>query len=215
MEDVYRLLENANLVFWDFDGVIKDSVVVKADAFEKLFLPYGQNIATRVRKHHEANGGMSRFEKLPIYLHWAGEKDSEENVNRFCNDFSSLVMREVVDSPWVPGVREFLQSHYQEKKFFLITATPHNEIVQILSELKVDHFFQQIFGAPTEKSVAITEVLKDYDHISRQRALMIGDSTGDYRAAKENDISFLLRRTEFNKSLQESIFSPMFDTLTT
>ena len=45
-------------IFWDFDGVIKDSMTVKSDAFEQLFLPFGENIAKKVRTHHEANGGI-------------------------------------------------------------------------------------------------------------------------------------------------------------
>ena len=30
---------NARVIFWDFDGVIKDSVPVKTEAFRKIFLP--------------------------------------------------------------------------------------------------------------------------------------------------------------------------------
>ena len=55
-------------VFLDFDGVIKDSVGGKSDAFEKLFLPFGTGISKKVRLHHEDNEGVSRFDKLPLYL---------------------------------------------------------------------------------------------------------------------------------------------------
>ena len=67
------IIKCASIVFWDFDGVIKDSVEVKAAAFERLFLPYGAEIARRVRQHHEAHGGMSRFDKVPLYLAWVME----------------------------------------------------------------------------------------------------------------------------------------------
>ena len=46
---------------------------MKADAFEQLFSPFGIELAKEVRKHHEKNGGISRYEKIPIYLNWASE----------------------------------------------------------------------------------------------------------------------------------------------
>ena len=56
------------IIFWDFDGVIKDSVQIKSKAFGNLFAQFGNIISKRVIEHHESNGGMSRFEKIPIYL---------------------------------------------------------------------------------------------------------------------------------------------------
>ncbi len=49
------MLKEIQSVFIDFDGVIKDSVEAKSDVFEQIFLPFGNNIAKRVRSHHEAN----------------------------------------------------------------------------------------------------------------------------------------------------------------
>jgi|TARA_Y100000310_G_C20511448_1_gene729077 beta-phosphoglucomutase-like phosphatase (HAD superfamily) len=39
-----NFFNKAKVIFWDFDGVIKDSVNVKTRAFEKLFLPFGENV---------------------------------------------------------------------------------------------------------------------------------------------------------------------------
>ena len=33
------------MVIWDFDGVIKESIVIKSNAFEKLFQPFGEKIS--------------------------------------------------------------------------------------------------------------------------------------------------------------------------
>ncbi len=49
-------------IFFDFDGVIADSLDVKTNAFYRMYEPYGKDIAESVAKHHIANGGMSRFE---------------------------------------------------------------------------------------------------------------------------------------------------------
>ena len=124
--NVDEVLGASTLIFWDFDGVIKDSVNVKTEAYTSLFLPYGHEVATRVRQHHEVNGGVSRFDKIPLYLLWAGELATPERIDEFCTRFSLLVLQKVIDSPWVPGVREYLLLNSGIQYFVLVTATPQD-----------------------------------------------------------------------------------------
>ena len=114
----FNLVKKASTIFWDFDGVIKDSVSVKSDAFELLFLPFGDEVAKKVKKHHEENGGMSRYDKLPIYLNWAGEVSSKDLICKFEQKFSQLVKKQVIKSPWVAGVLEYLQIYCKKQIFF-------------------------------------------------------------------------------------------------
>ena len=67
-----NLLNNKRYIFWDFDGVIKDSVEIKSNAYEDLFLQWGELVSDKVRDHHRLNGGMSRFDKIPLYLRKLG-----------------------------------------------------------------------------------------------------------------------------------------------
>lgn len=205
-------LVQMQLVFWDFDGVIKDSVEVKTIGFEQLFMPYGQEVADRVRLHHEAHGGMSRFDKMPIYLGWAGECVSAENIKLFCDKFSALVMQAVTDAPWVPGVLEYLLQNHARQYFVLITATPQTEIEQILSELGIVHCFREVYGAPAPKAKAIRSVLQQLK-CQPEQALMVGDSENDLDAANANQVAFLLRRTTLNQSLQNRHTGPSFQGL--
>ena len=207
-----RALESATLIFWDFDGVIKDSVNVKTAAYETLFLSYGHDIARRVRQHHEANGGVSRFDKIPLYLEWAGQSSSPEQIKKCCQQFSQAVVQAVIDSPWVPGIREYLLKHYMDKYFVLVTATPQDEIEKILRSLKLSHCFKEIFGAPTKKDRAIKDLLERLKYLPHEAA-MIGDSESDLLAAKANGVPFLLRRTPLNGGLQAIYQGPMFDDL--
>ena len=39
-----KYLESAKTVFWDFDGVIKDSVEIKSIAFGQLFIEFGGDV---------------------------------------------------------------------------------------------------------------------------------------------------------------------------
>jgi phosphoglycolate phosphatase-like HAD superfamily hydrolase len=195
------MLRRYATLFWDFDGVIKDSVAVKSDAYERLFTPFGPEAATRVREHHERNGGMSRFEKLPLYLRWAGSEASEAEVSRYCELFSAAVRQAVIDSPWVPGAREYLQANHARQCLFLVTGTPQAEIEDILMALDLTACFREVHGAPTSKSDAIELVLARWN-CPRANSLLIGDSDSDYAAASTAGVEFLLRRTALNQQLQ-------------
>lgn len=208
-----KLLWNAAVVFWDFDGVVKDSVAVKSDAFERLFQRYGDAVAARVRAHHEAHGGISRYEKIPIYLRWAGESADPEQVQHFCDEFAGLVRQAVVDSPWVPGAREYLLEHSAVKRFVLLSATPHEEIVSIIATLGIQHCFREVHGAPAPKASSIEGVLDRWG-CEPGCALMIGDADADLAAARATGVPFLLRCTPLNGTLQSMHRGPMFDDFT-
>ena len=198
------IFKKIKYIFFDFDGVIKESVEIKTDAFEQLFLPFGMDIARKIREHHEENGGISRFEKLPIYLDWAGQYLSKQLISEYSEKFSWLVKQKVIDAPWVPGVLSYLQNNYKKQQFFLVTATPQQEIEYIICQLKIEKYFRQVVGSPIGKIEAVNMLLNRYN-IDLNQAVMVGDSSSDYDAAKQNLISFILRKTKFNKNLQERL----------
>jgi phosphoglycolate phosphatase-like HAD superfamily hydrolase len=200
----FDVIQNVKTIFWDFDGVIKDSVEVKSDAFEQLFLPFGKKVAKKVRIHHEANGGVSRFDKLPIYLKWADQELSKQLINKYVDKFSVLVKQKVIESDWVDGVLEYLQNHYNRQQFFIVTATPQQEIEDILTSLKIRHFFKGVVGSPTKKDEAIRIIMEKYSILS-ESSIMIGDSSSDYYASKINGTPFVLRRTKLNEKLQSEL----------
>jgi phosphoglycolate phosphatase-like HAD superfamily hydrolase len=208
------LVKEYKILFWDFDGVIKESISAKADAFERLFACFGSTVANRVRQHHEAHGGLSRYEKIPLYLRWAGEPVTEAKVDEFCRRFSEHALQAVIDSPWVPGVREYIDTQWQRQRFVLLTATPCEEMMQVLRAVSLLEHFREVHGAPTAKAAAIADVLERWG-CAPADALVIGDSDTDLDAAEANCVPFLLRRTAYNSGLQRRFCGPTFDNLTT
>ena len=190
----------SKLYFWDFDGVIKDSVDVKTQAYFQLFEPFGLDVAERVRQHHEDNGGISRFDKLPIYLQWAGLKPSKIKVDEYCERFSQQVLQGVIDSPWVEGVEQYLRNNARRQIFVLVSATPQDELERILHALDLTKCFADVYGAPTRKQDAIrnTLLVRGIDAID---SLMIGDAQADLDAAIANQVPFLLRRHNSNNKV--------------
>ena len=194
---VSELVRNFILIFWDFDGVIKGSVDIKTEAFVTLFLPYGNDVAVKVRMHHEANGGMSRFKKIPLYLQWSDIEPTEELISEFSKKFSRIVTASVIEAPWVNGAEEFLRNNKYNQTFILVSATPQVELEIILQELDLDHVFSSVFGSPISKGDAICNTLSNLG-IASSDALMIGDASADKEAADENNVAFLLRRHNSN-----------------
>jgi phosphoglycolate phosphatase-like HAD superfamily hydrolase len=194
-------------LIWDFDGVIKESIEVKTEAFARLFAPFGTETVERVRAHHRRNGGLSRFEKIPLYLQWAGIAASPCEVQRYCAAFADAVRTAVIDADWVPGAQEYLQANQARQRLALVTATPQQEIEEIASALGIAACFQRICGAPLPKPDAV-ETLRERWCCARGDVLMIGDSESDHAAALGAGVDFLLRRTPFNRALQQSYHGP-------
>lgn len=190
-------LKSFKAVFWDFDGVIKDSVDVKTQAYFQLFEPFGSAVAERVREHHEAHGGMSRFDKLPLYLQWADTEPTEAKVSEHCEQFSQRVMQGVIDAPWVAGVERYLRRNSYQQTFVLVSATPQDELEHILSTLDLTNCFAEVYGAPIRKQDAIRKTLI-VRGLDVRDCLMIGDAQADMDAAAANQMPFLLRRHSSN-----------------
>ncbi|MDF3820143.1 HAD hydrolase-like protein [Leptospira sp. 96542] len=186
------MFKKYKIIFWDFDGVIKDSVFVKTKAYLNLFPSLSTDLREKIEKHHLRFGGISRMTKIPLYLEWVGLPTDEFTVKSYCEKFSELVLDAVINSTWIDGVQEVLDSKAMDQIYVLVTGTPQDEIEVILKELKLIEKFDYIFGSPAEKSKAIESVLLERS-FPRYECLMIGDSQTDYEAAKIVGIDFLLR----------------------
>jgi len=195
-------------IFWDFDGVIKDSMPAKAKAFYDLFLPFGEEIASKALEHHRQNGGMSRLVKIPLYYEvFLGRKAAEEELAKAMERFAELSWEATLQSPYVPGAYEYLRDHHRDQAFYVVTGTPESEILESCRKLGIAEFFQGIYGAPREKEEIIASLIREQG-LARSGCLMIGDARMDRKAALANGIDFLLRETEENLPLFQDYPGP-------
>ncbi|MBL6693285.1 MAG: HAD family hydrolase [SAR86 cluster bacterium] len=187
-------LKNYHIFFWDFDGVIKRSNQIKVDAFKQLFKD--SDCVDKIIEHHIQNQGISRYEKIPLYLMISGRDTSKPNVAKYIQEFSDIVVDKVVHSDWIPGVLQFLEKT-SAKVNIIVTGTPQNEIEMILQQLKLDKQFDYIYGAPHNKTDSIKNIISSND-ICIKKMIMIGDSMEDFNAAVKNQIDFMLIENEYN-----------------
>jgi len=187
-------------IIFDFDGVIAESVQVKTDAFVSIYEQYGDNIVKKIIEHHEANGGMSRYKKIKLYHEsFLNKAITNEEIEQLADKFSKLVVKKVIDSPYVPGVIEYIQKCYKKYKLFISTGTPTEEMIKILEGRKIAQYFTRVFGSPEAKTIHLHNILSKYD-LQPEELIFYGDSNTDLEAAKSKNIAFVFRLHALNQN---------------
>lgn len=192
---------NIKNIFFDFDGVIAESVSAKTDAFEEMYLPYGKDIAVKVVEYHKLHGGVSRYEKFK-YFHkeFLNEEINQEKVDEFAIQFSNLVLDKVINSDEVLGANYFIKKYHKQLNFWIITGTPTPEIEIITEKRNLSKYFKGIHGSPQNKRYW-TEYLLEKHHLKREETLFLGDATTDQDAAEFSNLNFALRINKENKEI--------------
>ena len=169
--------------FFDFDGVLADSVEVKTRAFAKLFEPHGVEIVERVIDHHRRHGGMTRVDKFDHYYRkYLGTTLNDKEMADLCRRFAELVVDEVVAAPEILGAGEFLKRWSSRLDCFVISAAPEEEIREIVKCRGMTGYFKEVLGAPTEKKTNLQSLLDKYA-LNPTKCCFFGDAESDYQAA--------------------------------
>jgi beta-phosphoglucomutase-like phosphatase (HAD superfamily) len=189
--------------FFDFDGVIVDSLDIKTQAFGGLFKKYGRNISRKVMEYHRNNGGVSRYEKFKYYYKNLLNKNINQKIIRGLDrKYSHLVFRKVVSAPFVKGALNLLRKlNKSGKACFIISGTPQKEIHNIVRKKKIAQFFCDIVGSPKSK-VENLKILLQKHSIRPSEAIYFGDAKSDYEAAKEYKVRFVGIANNNSKELE-------------
>ena len=192
------MLKQVKNIFFDFDGVILDSVDCKTQAFEKMYSKYGNDISKKVKKYHLDNGGISRFEKFKFWhKEYLNIFLNEDEINELAREFSKLVYQKVIESKEIPGVMNFIKNNHKKIKFWIITGTPTSEILKIIDQLELKKFFIGAHGSPQKKTFWTEKIITE-NKLKRNETLFLGDASTDYLAAKYSSIKFCLREDNYN-----------------
>lgn len=179
-------------VFFDFDGVILDSVDVKTVAFRDMFAGFGPGVQAAVTDYHLLHGGVSRVEKFKhFYGQLLGRALPDELLAQLCADFSALTLAKVLEAPFIAGARETLEALREHGVPVIVASgTPQEDLEAIVSGRGLGGLFAEVHGSPATKAEIIRDVLARHGY-SRQACLFVGDAMTDYHAAKECGLRFL------------------------
>lgn len=180
------------IFFFDFDGVIVDSLGIKTEAFGQLFSRYGKDISGKVKEYHRNNGGVSRYDKFKYYYkNLLGEDIDKAIINRLDKDYSKLVIKKVIAAPYIRGALVFIKMLNKAKKnCFVISGTPQKELCYILKRKGIAQLFKDAVGSPAGKTDNLRKLIYK-NKIKPKDAVFFGDAKSDYSAAKENKIAFI------------------------
>jgi len=184
-------------IIFDFDGVIVESMDIKAKAFAYLFRDYPEHVEDIV-SFHMKHGGMPRFEKFEkIYSEILKIHLSEDRKKNLADEFSQFVFQEVVKCPYVEGAIEFLRANKGKYLFFIVSGTPEDELKSIVNERKLDQYFTEILGSPIKKNVHNSNLMNKYK-LKPEEVMFVGDSIDDWEGVKDIGIKFIGRVIDGN-----------------
>jgi HAD superfamily hydrolase (TIGR01549 family) len=176
----------------DFDGVILESVSVKTEAFHTLFSFVPEQVDEIVQFHID-NGGMSRYDKFRyIYKNILKEDLTQQKFGELSEKFAAIVFEEVIKASFVPGAQEFLETYHTKIPLYVVSATPEDELCQIIQKRGLAHYFRKMFGAPRKKTECIKEIL-NLTGISPDSVIFVGDAKNDFEAARAAGVRFVGR----------------------
>jgi phosphoglycolate phosphatase-like HAD superfamily hydrolase len=173
----------------DFDGVILESVEVKTEAFRSLFAGIPDHV-DEIVEYHRQNTGVSRFDKFRhIYASILNRDLTAQEFDRLSTRYHDLVIGGVLAAPFVAGAPEFLERFSPRIPLYVVSASPEEELGDIMAQRDLGRYFRGIFGAPRRKVECIRSIM-DTERLDPSRVLFVGDALNDYRAAREAGVPF-------------------------
>ena len=178
-------------IFWDFDGVILDSMPIRDYGFKRIFEEFNKDLVDKLLEYHNMNGGLSRYVKIKyFYNELLKEEISDEILQKFADKFSTIMRVELVNKNYlISETIEFIEKNYKNYNFHIVSGSDGKELNYICKELELTQYFKTIEGSPTPKNDLVKNILGKYSYSSKN-CILIGDSINDYEAAKVNGIKF-------------------------
>ncbi|SDR69831.1 HAD-IA family hydrolase [Gramella sp. MAR_2010_147] len=185
-------LDNIRNIFWDFDGVIMDSMPVRNKGFEIVLKDFPEEQVDELMKFHLENGGLSRYVKFRYFFEEVrNEKVSEQKIKKLASEFSKIMKELLVDeSLLIADSLNFIKKNHLNYKMHVVSGSDQAELRFLCNELEIVQYFISIHGSPTPKKELVKNLLLDYQYL-KENCVLIGDSINDYDAASTNQINFI------------------------
>ena len=178
-----------NLIF-DFDGVIIDSNLIRANAYRYIFSDFDDSVVNKIVEFHQLYTGLSRYEKIKyFYDEILFQEVSSEKIFELAQKYSDFCLRKLNKSLLIKSVVDFINNYSKEVNLHIASGSDDTELKLLLKKFKLLRFFKSVHGSPETKEVLIKNIVKNNNYRLSKTA-MIGDSSIDYHASMKNDITF-------------------------
>lgn len=181
------------VIFFDFDGVIIDSMAVRDEGFRKIAkeVTDSEEIVKGFIKYHRYNAGLSRFVKIRhLHEEMLNKPITDEEINKFTTEFSELMKSKLTNKDiLIDETVAYIKSNHDKYIFHIVSGSEQNELRYLCKELGLDEYFHSINGSPIHKNDLVKRILEE-EQYKEDECLLIGDSINDYNAAKVNSLEF-------------------------
>jgi len=177
-------------IFFDFDGVIMDSMHLKLDGYCLAMQPYGfarEDVNRLMRRYM----GQSR-RRIIRFMHaeLAGSEISDDEFERALQVFNEHddASRDAMTP--IPGSYEFLDRAHRDHFTAVVTGTPEDFILKTTAHHNLDRYFDIVRGSPDTKRDIIAKLLAD-NALVPDECIFIGDGKTDQEAADHHAMRFV------------------------
>ena len=184
-------MKGIETIFWDFDGVILDSMPVRNKGFEIVLKSFPKVQVEKLMEFHLKNGGLSRYVKFRYFFeNIRNENVSDQQIEELASEFSSIMKELLVDeSLIISDSLNYIKNNYIKYKMHIVSGSDQAELRFLCNELNISQYFISIHGSPTPKIVLVDNLLLSHQYL-KDSCVLIGDSTNDLEAANKNGIDF-------------------------
>jgi len=194
---------NKKNIFWDFDGVIMDSMPVRNRGFELVLKEFPNEQVELLMQFHLKNGGLSRYVKFRHFFEEIRRgKITEEEINEWAQKFSGIMRKELVQPALlIKDSLNFIKENYKKFNMHVVSGSDGEELRYLSEKLEISRYFISIHGSPVPKKELVYNLLIKHEY-KGDDTILIGDSINDYEAAEINDIDFCGYNNERLKELK-------------
>jgi phosphoglycolate phosphatase-like HAD superfamily hydrolase len=187
---VVEIVRRAKALVFDFDGTLVDSNEIKWRAFEICFAEFREQL-DGITAYCRQNNHTGRSEKFRyVYEHILG-LDYNAGIERALEDrFAAATTCQIIEAPEIPGASRLLAGAASCHIMALLSSTPHEPLLQIVSERGWRSYFTEIQGAPVNKA-AWLRAFRERHGLGEHDMVFFGDTPEDAAAARAAGCTFV------------------------
>ena len=202
------MLNDFNVILWDFDGVLMDSNAVRDLGFQKVLAGYPKQQVEELMKYHRENGGLSRYVKFRYFFEQVlKEKVSDAQIQSLAQSFSEIMCRLLINpNLLIQDALDFVKSNFQEINMHIVSGSDQQELRWLCKEMGIDQYFVSIHGSPIAKQQLVQDLLNNFQY-NKYMVALIGDSINDFEAASVNGVQFFGYNNKMLRNYSEGYIS--------
>lgn len=186
-----RNLKDKKAIFWDFDGVIINSMPIREKGFREVLSSYPTVEVEKLVDYHSKNAGLSRYVKFKHFFnHIRKEFNTEKLEAELAKKFSVIMKESLLDEKLlILEVINFINKN-PNIKMHIVSGSDGVELKYLCNNLRIQSLFISIEGSPTPKIKLVESLIQKFSY-QKENVCLIGDSINDYQAAIINGIDFI------------------------